>query len=83
MYNIAIEKSAEKYILRLDRITAKRIRNAIDAIAADPKIGKVLTRHEASYSYRVGDFRILYDVYEKQVLVIVVKVKGRGDVYNQ
>ena len=83
MYNITIEKPALKYISRLDRITAKRIRNAIDAIEADPAIGKQLTNHEASFSYRVGDFRILYDVYESQVLVIVVKVKGRGDVYKR
>ena len=82
MYNVTIEKPALKYILKLDRTTAKRIRNAIAAIAADPKIGKLLTKHEASYSYRVGDFRVLYDVYESQILVIVVKVKGRGDVYN-
>ena len=83
MYNITIEKAAFKYISRLDKTTARRVRNAIDEIAADPKIGKHLSNHEASYSYRIGDYRVLYDIYESQVLVVVVKVKGRGDVYKR
>ncbi|MBC7509792.1 MAG: type II toxin-antitoxin system RelE/ParE family toxin [Ferruginibacter sp.] len=82
MYDITIAKKAEKYILRLDRPTAKRIRDAIDVIAADPTSGEALTNHESEYKYRVGDYRILYDVYETTKIVAIVKVAGRGDVYK-
>lgn len=47
MYKLTIEKAAYKYFNRLDRPTAKRIRDAIDNIANDPFIGESLTNHEA------------------------------------
>lgn len=82
-YKLEIEKEALKYLTRLDRPTAKRIRNAIDAIQQDPFIGERLINHEASYKYRVGSYRILYDVFETEVVVVVVKIAPRGQVYRQ
>ncbi len=82
MYSVVIEKQALKYINKLDRPNAKRIRDAIDLIAEDPSIGEPLTNHSAQYKYRVGSYRILYDVYETQLVICVVKVGPRGDVYN-
>jgi mRNA interferase RelE/StbE len=83
MYHLQVEKSAIKYIEKLDRPTAKRIRDAIDQIAADPFSGELLTNHDAQYKYRVGKYRILYDVYQEEITVVVVKVQGRGDVYKR
>ena len=82
MYSLIIEKQALKYIKRLDRPSAKRIRDAIDQIAQDPYIGELLTNHTAQYKYRVGSYRILYDIYETQLVVCVIKIGPRGDVYN-
>ena len=81
MYTVSIEKQALKYINKLDRVNAKRIRDAIDLIASNPSIGKPLTNHFSEYSYRIGDFRILYDVHDKQLIIVVVKVLGRGNAY--
>ena len=82
MYAVKIEKQALKYINRLDRINARRIRDAIDLIAKDPSVGKNLTNHSREYSYRVGGYRILYDKYEAELIIVIVKVLGRGNVYN-
>jgi mRNA interferase RelE/StbE len=83
MYKVVIERDAEKYIARLDRPTAKRIMNAIAVIAENPGAGERLTNHETAYKYRVGGFRILYDVYESEITVVVVKVASRGQVYRK
>jgi mRNA-degrading endonuclease RelE of RelBE toxin-antitoxin system len=48
MYSVIIKKAAEKYINKLDRLSAKRIRNAVDLIAQNPNIGEPLTNHTAS-----------------------------------
>ena len=56
MYGVKIEKQALKYINKLDRNNAKRIRDAIDLIAKDPSVGKNLTNHSREYSYRVGGY---------------------------
>ncbi len=82
MYNIRIEKAATKYILKLDRPTANRIRQAIQNIAEDPTIGEPLTRHSVQYKYRVGSYRILYDVHKETITVVIVKIGPRGNVYN-
>ncbi len=81
-YTLSIKRDAEKYIKRLDRPTALRIRRAIINIGNDPTIGEPLTNHDAGFKYRVGSYRILYDVYEEEVVVDIVKVGPRGDVYN-
>ncbi|CAN5796556.1 hypothetical protein BH10BAC3_BH10BAC3_28010 [soil metagenome] len=81
-YIISIEKAAKKYIQKQDSSTILRLMKAIDKIGDDPTIGELLTNHAAQYKYRVGGFRILYDVYEKELIVVVVKVGPRGDVYN-
>ncbi len=83
MFTVDIEKEAEKYLNRLDRTTYKRLRNAIDQIGKDPTIGERLTNHDASFKYRVGGYRILYDVYASKVLVVVVKIASRGQVYRK
>jgi mRNA interferase RelE/StbE len=82
MYSVRIEKQALKYINRLDRPTVKRIRDAIDLIAGDPHIGKPLTEHGSERSYRVGGYRILYNVYQNELIVVIVKVNPRGQVYD-
>ena len=81
MHLVEIKKNALKYINKLDKPAAKRIRNAIDLIAADPTIGELLRNHMATYKYRVGSYRILYDVYNDQLVICIVKVGSRGDVY--
>ncbi len=82
MYTVRIEKQALKYINKLDRPTARRIRDAIDSIAEDPKVGKPLSEHGSERSYRVGGYRILYDVYDNELIVVIVKVNPRGQVYD-
>lgn len=82
MYSVEIKKQAEKYINKLDRPTARRIQIAISLIAENPTIGEQLTNHDAQYKYRVGDYRILYDVYDTTLIVAIVKVLSRGDVYK-
>jgi mRNA interferase RelE/StbE len=80
-FDITIEKLALKYIKKQDSPSIKRLMAAIDLIAADPSIGAPLTNHTAMYKYRVGSYRILYDVYETELVVCIVKVGSPGDVY--
>ncbi len=82
MYSLRIEKQALKYIQKLDRPTAKRIMEAIDSIRENPSIGERLINHGSEYKYRVGSYRILYDVHDSVLTVVVVKVGPRGQVYN-
>jgi mRNA interferase RelE/StbE len=81
-YNITIKSSALKYIEKQGVPTIKRIMAAIDTLENNPYAGKLLKNHDAQYRLRVGNYRILYDVYDTELIVDVVKVGPRGYVYN-
>ena len=71
---------------RLDQQVARRIRNFMrDRIAArdNPReIGKALHGRLSGYwRYRVGDWRVICDIQDAALVVLVVEVGGRDDVY--
>jgi len=61
----------------------ERIETALDAIAENPYEGKLLGGEwEGVRSYRVGDWRILYKVFEKRLLVLVLSIADRKEAYR-
>ncbi len=72
MYKIGYTKEAKKKIGRLSKKKKRQIKEAIERIAQSPDIGKRLS-HELSglLSYRSGDYRIIYRIYHKQILIII------------
>ena len=84
MYNLLYADEAKKVISRLSLKKKRQIKNAIERIAEDPKIGKHLT-HELKglYSYRSGAYRIIYRIYRKEILVLILTIGHRKDVYKR
>ena len=84
MYKLAYTDEAKKRIGKLGPEIKRRIKAAVERLAANPHIGKHLTHELSEYwSYRAGDYRILYRVFEKQILVVIVTVGHRKDVYKK
>ncbi len=85
MFKISYTKEAEKSLLRMPRNTAKLIREKLDVIAANPFANhanaKKLQGREG-YRLRVGDWRVIYKVVNEQLVIIVLKVASRGEVYK-
>lgn len=84
MYNIVYTKEAKEKIGILDIKKKRQIKDAIERISQNPNIGKRLT-HELSglLSYRSGDYRIIYRVYHKEILVLILTIGHRKDIYKQ
>lgn len=57
----------------------------IEALAADPMVPnnnvKKLTNHPG-YRLRVGDWRVVYTIHDQALLIAVVRIAPRGDVYQ-
>jgi len=85
VYKISYSKEAEKSLLRMPRNTAKLIREKLEAIAANPYAdhsnAKKLQGREG-YRLRIGDWRVVYKVQNEQLIIIVMKVASRGEVYK-
>lgn len=83
-YQIEIKPSASKELEKLPRPMVARVVAAIIDLAGDPypQGVKKLTGFEHTYRIRVGDYRVLYDVYENILVIEIIRVRHRKDVYR-
>lgn len=84
MYRILYTKEAKTAIDKLSLKKKCQLKDAIERIAENPEIGKHLT-HELKglLSYRSGNYRIIYRTYHKEILVVILTLGHRKDVYKQ
>lgn len=84
MYNIFYTKEAKTAIDKLSIKKKRQIKGAVERIAENPEVGKYLT-HELKglLSYRSGTYRIIYRIYHKQILVLILTIGHRKDIYKQ
>lgn len=83
-YRVQIARRAIKSIQALSRKEQQRVRAAIDLLSQTPRPpGCVaMAGEEHAYRVRVGNYRIVYEVHEGVLLVQVVRVGHRRDVYR-
>ena len=84
-YQIEWKRSALKELKKTPKETVIRIVQAIELLAFDPfPTGtRKLSGAESSYRIRVGDYRVIYSVHEEQLLIEIVRVGHRKDVYRR
>ena len=84
MWKIELTHEAAKALLRMPRDVAFRIRTKLDDLARDPYGAanvKKLTA-QPGFRMRVGDWRIVYLVDQDRIVVHVIRIASRGDVYK-
>ena len=86
-WTVEYSERADAQLQRLDRATAQRIRNyMIQRVAAleDPRLrGQVLTGNlRGLWRYRVGNYRVICDIQDEVLIVLVVTVGHRSQVYR-
>jgi mRNA interferase RelE/StbE len=84
MYKVIWKEKASKQLAQIDRIIAKKIKNKVkNYLAKDPiNRGEPLDYgYKGLYRYRFSDYRVIYEVKEKELIISVVKVGHRKEVY--
>jgi mRNA interferase RelE/StbE len=83
-YAIIVAQRAKKQVERLPIRLKDRIGVILEEVlAAGPFVGKSLKGAlKGLYSYRIGDYRIIYDVIKDRLAIRVVKVMHRREVYR-
>jgi mRNA interferase RelE/StbE len=85
-YTVSIKPRAEKFLEGIrDARLYRRLRNAIRALASDPRSpGSIkLQGAEELYRVRVGDYRIIYQIQDTVLVVLVVEIGHRREIYRQ
>ncbi len=82
VYSVRIKPNAEKELKKLPKKEYLRILSALAAISNAPFLGKKLAgEYERCYSLRVWPYRIIYQIYQKELLVIGIRIGHRQGVY--
>lgn len=83
-YSIEFRPSAARELKKLEIGTQRRILAALSQLEGDPFPPgvKKLTHEDNIYRIRVGDFRVLYQVESGKLLILVLRVGHRREVYR-
>ena len=84
-YTVEIAESAIRALAKLDKPIAARIAKTIDKLKTNPRPSGVKHLQDApagTLRIRVGDYRVVYVVEDARLVVLVVKVGHRRDVYR-
>lgn len=83
-YSIEVRPAALRALKRIDKQDHARIRGAIALLAADPRPpGAKALRGRPGFRIRVGNYRVVYAIEDDKLLVIVVTLGHRRDVYDR
>lgn len=85
-YEVKFHKDAMKYLKKIDKSSRIKILDQINLLALNPRNPelniKKLQGFENEYRLRVGTYRILYSIYDDIIVIVIVKIGPRGDVYK-
>lgn len=84
-YSVLLTPKAEKEYKKLNPTIKTRLAKTISNLSLNqlPQQFKYLTgNHLAQFRVRVGDYRILYDIYHKDKTVLILRIGHRRDIYK-
>lgn len=82
-YNVRVEQAAEKQLVKLPKNEIQRIRITVLALADNPRPnGYKKLKGRDAYRVRVGNYRIIYEINEGILLVLVIAIGHRKEIYG-
>lgn len=84
MFEVHFKKSVEKDLRVLPKNDQRKVLEQIGkALAKDPYLGKALSgEFKGLYRWRTGQFRVIYEIQKNVLLILVLKIGHRKDVYR-
>ena len=82
-YTLTIAPAAARQIRRLSKEAQKRLKPHIDALAENPRPhGALKLTGGELYRIRIGAYRVIYEIQDKMLVVLIVKVAHRRESYR-
>lgn len=84
-YSVTLTPAAARQLRKLDPQSRRRIQATIDILATEPRPPAVtrLVGGAGEWRVRTGDYRVIYEIHEHVVLVLVLRMGHRRDIYRQ
>ena len=82
-YAVEVRRSVQKTISRLDKPLRERLYNALRNLADDPRpYGAKKLSNRDGWRIRVGEYRVIYEVFDDRLVVVVIRIGHRREVYE-
>ena len=83
-YRIEWKRSAQRELRKLPRPMIEKVAVAVEKLAYNPRPhgARKLVNSDITYRLRVGDYRIVYDIFEKKLIIEILRVRHRKDAYK-
>jgi mRNA interferase RelE/StbE len=84
-YRIEVSAAAERQLKNIRREDAIRILRSIALLASEPRPAgsRKLSGYEDIYRIRIGRYRVLYEIDRKHIIIVILKIGYRREVYRQ
>ena len=84
-YQVKFTKSAEKDLRRIDTLYLPKIMEVVESLSFEPHPhgSKKLAGSEFTYRVRVGSYRIIYEIEGGRLVILIVRIRHRKDVYKR
>ena len=85
MYKVVFTNRAHRALRKMPRDIVQRIREGLDRIAIDPyaKYANVTRlQNRPGYRLRVGDWRVICEIEGDELVILVLRIGSRGEVYR-
>lgn len=82
MYDILFSKTAEKQFLKLEKTVQERIKSALERVRVRPEKHFLRLVGSELHRLRVGNYRVIADIKHKNLLIHVIEVGHRKNMYK-
>jgi mRNA interferase RelE/StbE len=83
-FKILLSPKVNNFLKKLEKNMEKRIREKLIELSINPELGKPLVGKLAGlWSLRVGDYRAIYQIRKSELLILILKVGHRKNVYEE
>ena len=84
-YQVFFKPSADRQLRKLPADVQRRIAGEVATLAVNPRPAGVvkLTGDENLWRVRIGDYRLVYEIHDDRLIVLVLRVANRKDVYRR
>ena len=85
MYKVVLVRKAKAFYANADQVLAKKLVKSFEVLEQTPhqhpNIKSLKGKLKGYYRYRIGDYRIIYEIDEQIIQVIVIKIAHRSKIY--
>ena len=82
-YEVILTEESERFLKKCDKSIRYRIFDKLEDLKEDPRLGKPLTANLAGlWSLRIGDHRAVYQIKDNELIIIVIRIGHRKNIYG-